>query len=278
MTLARTRSDLDSSARANLIAPWPPLTSLDVILLRNVLIYLAPEAKRGILARTKQRLAPGAKVFIALIDPADVSVQLEAARQRLPGGADRFVFRKVRHGGVSAAEREWHWLHELPRLGFSASAPVYFARSGERTVIATVAAAGRPLSCLLVEAGVEVATGYALAVIVPLVRRLHGKHLVFRDLYWQHWFASALRSTDEPVWIDVERVLRPRLMWQRWVVKDLAGLVSSWPFEPASFASALVRAYRGFDDAVLTARVTEKARRIAARASKFGAKEAPTHP
>jgi methylenetetrahydrofolate reductase (NADPH) len=29
----------------------------------------------------KQRLAPGTKVFIALIDPADVAVQLEAARQ-----------------------------------------------------------------------------------------------------------------------------------------------------------------------------------------------------
>lgn len=216
-------------------------------------------------------------------DPRGVTVRCTPERwtvmQRLPGGgADRFVFRKVRHGGVSAAEREWHWLHELPRLGFSASAPVYFARSGERTVIATVAAAGRPLPCLLVEAGVQVATGYALAVIAPLVRRLHDRHLVFRDLYWHHWFASALRSTDEPVWIDVERVLRPRLMWQRWVVKDLAGLVSSWPFEPATFTPALVCAYRGFDDAVLAARVTEKARRIRARAAKFGAKEAPTHP
>jgi chemotaxis protein methyltransferase CheR len=43
--------------RANLIEPWPRLPPLDIVLLRNVLIYFTPEAKRDILARLKRRLA-----------------------------------------------------------------------------------------------------------------------------------------------------------------------------------------------------------------------------
>jgi chemotaxis protein methyltransferase CheR len=43
----------------NLAGPWPPLGRFDLILLRNVLIYLAPEVQRDVVARAAGHLAPG---------------------------------------------------------------------------------------------------------------------------------------------------------------------------------------------------------------------------
>jgi len=42
----------------NLIQPWPPLMPMDLILLRNVLIYLDVETRRSILSRVARALAP----------------------------------------------------------------------------------------------------------------------------------------------------------------------------------------------------------------------------
>lgn len=181
------------------------------------------------------------------------------------------VFRKIRSGGVAAAEAEWRWLRELPRLGVSCAAPAYFARVGERTVVATFAAPGRPLTALLGAAGVVLATAYACGPVVTLVRRLHARGLVFRDLYWNHLFAADLDLDASPRFIDVERVLRPRVLWRRWVVKDLAGLVASWPLADSSLAPALVQAYRGRADERLVDRVERKAAQIRRHAPRYGA-------
>jgi chemotaxis protein methyltransferase CheR len=48
----------------NLIGDWPPMWDLDVILLRNVLIYFDVETKRAILRRIRDRLAPQGTVFL----------------------------------------------------------------------------------------------------------------------------------------------------------------------------------------------------------------------
>ncbi len=42
----------------NLTAPWPPLPSFDLILMRNVLIYFSPESRASSLGRVAARLAP----------------------------------------------------------------------------------------------------------------------------------------------------------------------------------------------------------------------------
>ena len=41
----------------NLIGPWPPLGVLDIVFLRNVMIYFSPEAKRQILPKIRRQLA-----------------------------------------------------------------------------------------------------------------------------------------------------------------------------------------------------------------------------
>ncbi|HQZ85758.1 MAG: chemotaxis protein methyltransferase CheR [Actinomycetota bacterium] len=43
----------------NLAAPWPPLPPMDLILLRNVLIYFEPEMRADILLRASRVLRPG---------------------------------------------------------------------------------------------------------------------------------------------------------------------------------------------------------------------------
>jgi len=234
-------------------------------------------AARGLIVRCTPRrvttmrwlpVARAAQGAGAAFDPDEPAASDAPPRRR---GAVA-LFCKARIGGVQAAIDEWHWLGELPRLGFRVAPRVYFARAGERTVVATLAADGRPLPALLCAVGRDAALAYACTVVAPLVRRLHGLHLVYRDLYWQHLFAAGLDG--EPTFIDVERVLRPRLRWRRWVVKDLAGLVASWPFRdgdhPEGLARALVRAYCGRDDFALAADVARKATRITRHRPKFG--------
>jgi hypothetical protein len=218
----------------------------------------------------------------AVFDPRGRTVRCVPTRRTvmqqlcLADGSTCVLFRKVRYGAVAAAEQEWRTLAALAHAGFAVSRPAYFARAGEDTVVATFAVAGRPLLELFRASGVQAARTYALEVALPIVRRLHTHGWVFRDLYWQHWLAPALEvgtggTCEEPTWIDVERVLHPLLRWRRWVVKDLAGLVATWPFEADEFAPMLIDAYRTRSDAHLLAAVLAKARRIRERRPKFGA-------
>lgn len=43
----------------NLAGPWPPLPAMNLIFLRNVLIYMDTETKKGILAKAARQLKPG---------------------------------------------------------------------------------------------------------------------------------------------------------------------------------------------------------------------------
>jgi len=70
-------------AHANLIGPWPELKAIDVALLRNVLIYMAPEAKREILSRMKQRLAAHGAL---LLGGAETTIGIDDDWQRVSHG------------------------------------------------------------------------------------------------------------------------------------------------------------------------------------------------
>ena len=56
-TLAQPVKKLITAARLNLARPWPAMPPQDVILLRNVLIYMAPETRDDILKRIADSLA-----------------------------------------------------------------------------------------------------------------------------------------------------------------------------------------------------------------------------
>ncbi len=164
--------------------------------------------------------------------------------------AGETLFVKIRQGRYGDARAEWHWLHVLPMLGLAVPQPVAFERRGGSSFVCTAAAAGRPVDVLFAEAlalgQFERIVRFCCEVVVPRVRRLHDQGLVFRDLYWNHLFAPSLDVGEDLVFVDVERVFRPRWLPWRWGVKDLAGLVASFPGRPSARAAArFLRSYLG---------------------------------
>ena len=165
-------------------------------------------------------------------DPRGWTVRCTPRRRTIAGPevAGRVVFRKERLG--PGGRVEWRALQRLAAMGFAAPAPVCFAEAGRRSVVVVLEVTGRPMDALLHEAVLggetSAAAAYCIEVVAPLVRRLHDTGLVYRDLYWNHLYAERLGGSA-PVFIDVERVFRPRWRRRRWRVKDLAGLLSSLP-------------------------------------------------
>lgn len=50
--------------QANLIEPWPVLPTMDIVFMRNVLIYFTPDTKRQILTKVRRQLAPDGTLFL----------------------------------------------------------------------------------------------------------------------------------------------------------------------------------------------------------------------
>lgn len=167
--------------------------------------------------------------------------------------AGGWLFGKWRVGGGNAASAEWRWLHLLPLLGIRTAEPIVWIGSRRRSLLVTSGVTGRSLDAWAVDAvrggWLAAVVNYACHEVAPAVRRLHDQGLVYRDLYWNHLFAPDPRSVrrgDAPVFLDCERILRPRWRWRRWVVKDLASLWASVP-APVGRSAALrfLRSYLG---------------------------------
>jgi hypothetical protein len=140
------------------------------------------------------------------------------------------LFRKVRDRRAGDAWGEWRALRELAELGLHVPQPLFLAQDGDATALGIGAVPGQSLLDLL-PAAPAWGRGFVVAAVAPAVRRLHRAGLVHRDLYWDHWFAvGPLEPNGHAYLIDLERVFRPRVWLQRrYQVKDLAGLVASWP-------------------------------------------------
>lgn len=137
---------------------------------------------------------------------------------------DAKLFCKHRLGRVRAACDEWRILQDLAALGLPVPAPVFRARSGRQTVVGMRGLSGRPIDALLAERALA---PWILDAAAAMLRRLHEGGWVFRDMYWNHVLAD--QATQRLGLVDVERAFRPRWRVRRWVVKDLAGLLSSVP-------------------------------------------------
>jgi chemotaxis protein methyltransferase CheR len=69
-----------SFTKLNLIERWPTLPAMDVVFLRNVLIYFAPEMKRAILEKVRKVMAPEAVLFLGA---AETTMGLDSAFERV---------------------------------------------------------------------------------------------------------------------------------------------------------------------------------------------------
>ena len=69
--------------KLNLIETWPQMPTMDVVFLRNVLIYFSPETKKMILDKVRRVMAPHAVLFLGA---AETTMGLDAAFERVQVG------------------------------------------------------------------------------------------------------------------------------------------------------------------------------------------------
>lgn len=67
-------------SKLNLIEPWPTMPKMDVVFLRNVLIYFSPDTKRLILEKIRKTMAPHAVLFLGA---AETTMGLDASFERV---------------------------------------------------------------------------------------------------------------------------------------------------------------------------------------------------
>ena len=69
--------------QSNLVEAWPSFPELDVIFMRNVLIYFGPETKKAILARVRGILKPDGYLFLG---SSETTLNLDAAFEPISMG------------------------------------------------------------------------------------------------------------------------------------------------------------------------------------------------
>jgi tRNA A-37 threonylcarbamoyl transferase component Bud32 len=191
-------------------------------------------------------------------------------------------------GFGATAQVEWHWLRQLPELGLPGPQAVAYGcrcRAGleRQSLLLTGEVPGKSLEQWvpgeldrrLADRAFRARLG---ADVAKLVARLHASRLVHRDLYLSHVYID--EDADGSVrlaLIDLQRVMRPKLRWRRWMIKDLAALAYSTPPAAASSADRLRfwMRYRGAErlapgDKAIIRAVTRKARRIARHSARHG--------
>jgi chemotaxis protein methyltransferase CheR len=80
-----------SFSKLNFIERWPPMPVMDVVFLRNVLIYFSPTTKRQILERVRSVMAPHAVLFLGA---AETTMNLDSAFVRVQH--DNHVFYRLK--------------------------------------------------------------------------------------------------------------------------------------------------------------------------------------
>lgn len=83
--------------QVNLAGPWPELPQIDVVLLRNVMIYFDIETKRRILANVRSVLRPGGYLILG---GAETTLNIDAHYERVPVGGTAAY--RIREGEAPA--------------------------------------------------------------------------------------------------------------------------------------------------------------------------------
>jgi hypothetical protein len=207
------------------------------------------------------------------------TVRCVPSRQTLMAKDQTETLFAKRYCSARRAAAEWRWLERLRGAGLAGPPPVALVRGRRGGMVVLGAVPGRSLDAWALDAAREGWLGrwydYLVADVAPWVRALHARGWIHRDLNLAHLYAEDPRGGGDPAVIDVERMLRPRLRWQRWVVKELASLLASSPVPtPPRVSLRFLRAY--LDGASRSRRrriaraVLGKAARVGARRPKFG--------
>jgi hypothetical protein len=192
--------------------------------------------------------------------------------------AGETVYGKFRRGHFRAALAEWRWLHLLPLLGFVVPRPIAWVGTKRRSLLVAASLPGRSLDAIAVDAARrgqdEAVRTFVTRVVALELRRWHDKGLVHRDWNSSHLHVLGGLTDGRVGVLDVERVFRPRWRRRRWIVKDLASFVASFPLDWSTWT--WLRVLRGYLGQALplhrglVAEVVRKVRRIRAHVPRFG--------
>jgi len=73
----------------NLSGPWPAMKAFDIVLLRNVLIYLSAESRKTILQKMRQVMHPEGHLFLG---SGETALTIDDSYERVPD-RDSFYYR-----------------------------------------------------------------------------------------------------------------------------------------------------------------------------------------
>ena len=211
------------------------------------------------------------------------SQRLYLKRYRTPPIKEQLGLRL--HGFQTAAAVEWYWLRQMKQMSIPVAVPVAFGyrRLGllhQQSLLLTAEVPGRSLERWVVEERNGRLTdrryrAQLYAALATFVRHLHGAGLIHRDLYLAHLFIlDGCDASPKLFLIDLQRVLRPRFLRRRWLVKDLASLNYSTPSGAATSADRLrwFKQYRKIERLSRTDRAL--ARAIAAKTARIARHDA----
>jgi len=181
-------------------------------------------------------------------------------------------------GASSLAGNEWEWARRLTNDGIPCVQAVAFGEEmagphERRSAILTAGVPGQSLERWVIQCcdSDRLTIQRLITATAALISRLHGQGYIHRDLYLSHVYYDPSSSIERSLrLIDLQRLIRPRWRFRRWVVKDLASLNFSTPSSLVSRTDRFrwLRRYLGIEKLDASARrliyrVVGKTQRIA---------------
>lgn len=187
------------------------------------------------------RRIPGRETLLARLKAIEEGDRIVV--KRFEGGAGREGWRERLRGQKvrSEARREFEVLADLAAIGIPVPRPLRCIENQEASGLGPLARPALGRSVVMMECVEHVDDARtALAYLKPreravlrrailkVVRQLHERGWIHRDLYLQH-FLLPCAGEGKPVLIDVARARWSKQPGRRWLVKDLAALQLSAP-------------------------------------------------
>lgn len=160
----------------------------------------------------------------------------------------RKLLRLVRWPGTEdEAMQEWRALRALREIGIPVAEPLAIGQEISGGIVTRSFLMTREIPSTVeggkwLEALAPSQRREFLKRIATMARRFHGAGFVHKDFYIGHVLVSNAGTTSELFLIDLQRVVQPRWLHRRGLVKDLGAMAYSALNSGAS-ASQLLRAY-----------------------------------
>ena len=132
-------------------------------------------------------------------------------------------------GAEDEALREWQAIQQVAAAGIRTARPIAIGQRRSRGMVTrsflmTAEIPGAVEGHVHIESLPATERRSFLLRVAEMAQRLHEAGLVHKDFYVGHVLVTPNPSGAELFLIDLQRVVKPRLLFSRWVAKDLGAL------------------------------------------------------